>query len=159
MTDVDIVTVEIELPVPPEEVFPYWTDPDSYTLWMGNSVRLDAIPGGEYIVEMNDGFAAMGSFLQIERPHRVEFSWGWAPGAGKEILTGPQPDDLLPPGTSRVIVTLDNTQNQTGTALRLEHHDLSDETLRANHLLTWQTYLARLAVVVQGGDPGPEPHA
>ncbi len=45
-----------------------------------------------------------------------------------------------------------------GTALRLEHYDLPDETLRANHLLAWRTYLARLAVVAAGGEPGPEPH-
>jgi hypothetical protein len=41
----------------------------------------------------------------------------------------------------------------------LEHYDLPDNELRASHLLAWRTYLARLAVVVSGGNPGPEPHS
>jgi hypothetical protein len=49
--------------------------------------------------------------------------------------------------------------NNAGTGLCLEHHDLPDDALRAGHLLAWRTYLARLAVVVAGGDPGPEPHS
>ena len=50
-------------------------------------------------------------------------------------------------------------ENNHGTSLYLEHHDLTGETMRASHLLAWQTYLARLAVAVAGGDPGPEPHS
>jgi hypothetical protein len=50
------------------------------------------------------------------------------------------------------------TENDGNTSLRLEHHNLPDEILRANHLLAWKTHLARLAVVVAGGDPGPESH-
>jgi uncharacterized protein YndB with AHSA1/START domain len=157
MSHPNVVTVRMDLASPPADVYPYWTDPERYTRWMGHAVRLNPEPGGEYLVQMNDGFAAMGTFVELERPRRVEFTWGWAPGAGRAVLTGPQPDELLPPGASRVRVTLQD--NNAGTELRLEHYDLPDDELRANHLLAWRTYLARLAVVVSGGNPGPEPHS
>jgi uncharacterized protein YndB with AHSA1/START domain len=157
MSDNDVVDVEVELAAAPFEVYRYWTESDRYRLWMGRSVRLEAIPGGEYFVEMNDGFAAAGAFLVLEPPRRVEFSWGWAPGAGQAVLTGAQPDNLLPPGSSRVVIELIETQ--AGTDLHLTHRDLPTRVLRENHLLAWRTYLARLVVVTAGGDPGPEPHA
>jgi uncharacterized protein YndB with AHSA1/START domain len=157
MSHADVVTVEVDLASPPAEVYPYWTDPGRYARWMGRSVRLDPRPGGEYFVQMADGFAAMGTFVELQRPCRVEFTWGWAPGAGQAVLAGPQPDELLPPGASRVRVTLQD--GGAGTSLRLEHRDLPDDALRDGHLIAWRTYLARLAVVVAGGDPGPEPHA
>jgi uncharacterized protein YndB with AHSA1/START domain len=157
MTEADEIEVQVALDAPPAEVYRYWTEPDRYQRWMGRMVRLDPRPGGEYFVEMNDGFAAVGTFVALDPDRRVEFSWGWAPGAGRAVLSGAQPDDLLPPGSSRVLVTLDPTDG--GTTLRLEHRNLPDQTLRDNHLLAWQTYLARLVVVAAGGDPGPEPHA
>jgi uncharacterized protein YndB with AHSA1/START domain len=124
---------------------------------MGRSARLDPHPGGEYFVQMNDGFAAMGTFSELDPPRRVEFSWGWAPGAGQAVLSGPQQDAVLPPGASRIRVMLADCAG--GTTLRLEHHGLAEETLRDGHLLAWQTYLDRLAIVVTGGDPGPDPHS
>jgi uncharacterized protein YndB with AHSA1/START domain len=154
--DDEPVVVELELVAEPEDAFGYWTDSAMYQRWMGRTVELDPVPGGEYRVEMSDGFCAIGSFGRIDPPHRVEFTWGWAAGAGQRVLTGPQPDDLLPPGASTVTVTL--TPTTAGTHLRLEHRGLRNETLRQNHQLAWTTYLARLAVVAAGGDPGPEPH-
>jgi uncharacterized protein YndB with AHSA1/START domain len=157
MSEPEVVEVTVDIAVSPAEAYRYWTDPAWHSRWMGRSVRLDPRPGGEYFVEMNDGFAALGSFVRVEPTRRVEFSWGWAPGAGQAVRTGPKPDELLPPGASRVLVALE--ENDHGTRLRLEHHDLGDQTLRDNHQLAWETYLARLVAVASGGDPGPEPHA
>jgi uncharacterized protein YndB with AHSA1/START domain len=56
VADADFVKVEIELAASPADVYPYWTDPDKYKRWMGRSVRLDPTPGGEYFVQMADGF-------------------------------------------------------------------------------------------------------
>jgi uncharacterized protein YndB with AHSA1/START domain len=154
---VNEVVVVVEVEAAPQVVYRYLIDPDLYQQWMGRHVRLDPTPGGEYFVEMSDGFAASGRFAALESGRRVEFTWGWAPGAGKQVLTGPQPDDLLPPGSTRVMVTLEATDS--GTTVRLDHLDLADETLRDNHLLAWRTYLDRLAIVAAGGNPGPDPHS
>ena len=157
MINADMVEVELQLAASPADVYRYWTSPDLYPRWMGRSVRLDPSPGGEYFVQMNDGFAAMGAFLEVDPPRLLEFSWGWAPGAGRAVLTRPQEDEVLPPGASRVRVIL--TDSADGTALRLEHRALPDQDLRDSHLVAWQTYLARLAIVVTGADPGPDPHS
>jgi uncharacterized protein YndB with AHSA1/START domain len=157
MTNPEVVELEVELDAPPAEVYRYWTEADLYPRWMGRSARLDPNPGGEYFVQMKDGFAAMGTFCELDPPWRVEFSWGWAPGAGQAVLGASQQDELLPPGASRIRVILADSAG--GTTLRLEHHDLADQTLRDGHLLAWQTYLARLAIVVTGADPGPDPHS
>ena len=157
VADADVVEVEMQLAGSPAEVYRYWTSPDWYRRWMGALVRLNPTSGGEYFVQMNDGFAAVGTFTEVDPPRRLEFSWGWAPGAGQAVLAGPRPDELLPPGASRVRVILE--EREGGTALRLEHHDLPGQALRDAHLTAWQAYLARLAIVVAGGDPGPDPHA
>jgi uncharacterized protein YndB with AHSA1/START domain len=151
------VVVVVEVEAPPQQVYRCWTEPDLYRQWMGRNVQLDPTPGGEYFVEMGDGFAASGEFAALDPGRRVEFTWGWAPGGGKAVLSEPQPDDLLPPGSSRVVVTLE--PGDMGTILRLEHLGLADKTLRDNHLLAWRTYLDRLVIVAAGGDAGPDPHS
>lgn len=77
---------------------------------MGRTVRLDPIPGGDYFVHMADGFAAVGTFIELVPSQRIEFTWGWAQGAGESVLASSQPDDLLPPGSSRVKVRM--TENE-----------------------------------------------
>ncbi len=145
----DVVTVRRALAAPPEVVFRFWTEAEHYGRWMGRTARLDPRPGGEYFVEMGDGFAAAGCFLEVDAPWQLAFSWGWARGAGRAVRSGVQDDARLPPGASRAVVHLSDTEG--GTGLRLEHHALSDRRLRDDHLLAWRTYLDRPA------DPGCSP--
>lgn len=70
MADADVVEVEMQLAGSPAEVYRYWTSPGWYRRWMGALVRLDPVPGGEYFVQMNDGFAAMGTFTEVDPPRR-----------------------------------------------------------------------------------------
>jgi uncharacterized protein YndB with AHSA1/START domain len=154
--DDEIVEVTVRVPAAPAEVFGYFTDPAQQVRWMGRSARLDPRPGGDYYVEMGDGFAAAGSFLELDPPGRVSFTWGWAPGAGKAVLAGPQDDSLLPPGASRVTVTL--VASDDGCRLRLLHQGLPGPALRDAHRVAWRTYLDRLVIVAAGGDPGQDPH-
>ena len=62
----------------------------------------------------------------------------------------------MPPGTSRVGVAL--VPDGDGTIVRVTHRDLPAET-RKPHAEGWQHYLARVATVASGGDPGPDPWA
>ncbi len=63
----------------------------------------------------------------------------------------------MPPGSTRVTVTLDAADG--GTRLTLRHDDLPSAGLRQGHRVARQTYLPRLAVQVAGGDPGADPHS
>jgi uncharacterized protein YndB with AHSA1/START domain len=128
----------------PETVFRYFTDPECYVRWMGNHATLEPVPGGSYRVSMRDGVEAAGQFVEVDPPHRLVFTWGWTH------------DHAVAPGSTRVVVTLE--EDNGGTRVVLRHHDLPDEQ-RDHHRGGWELYLHRLTVCVPGGDPGPDPNA
>ena len=136
------VEVEVRIEAAPEDVFPYLVDPALYVRWKGLDAELDARPGGIYRVRMRPDAYVRGEFLVVEPPHRVVFTWGW------------EGDGELPPGTSRVEVTLRSVEG--GTALLLRHTGLGDEDSVNLHRGGWEHYLGRLALVGVGADPGPD---
>ncbi|MDQ3956897.1 MAG: SRPBCC domain-containing protein [Actinomycetota bacterium] len=138
------VVREIHIEASPEIVFDYFTDPEKMTRWKGRSAELDPRPGGVYHVTMNDVAAARGSYVELDRPHRLVFTWGWEGG------------HPVAPGSSTVEVTL--TPDAGGTLLRLVHTGLPDDQ-REQHGEGWDLYMPRLAAAAAGRDPGPDPHA
>jgi uncharacterized protein YndB with AHSA1/START domain len=110
---------------------------------------------------MPDGFEAAGRFLEVDRPHLVVFSWGFADdqAAARTKHDGGQPGGAaaMPAGSTRVTVTLQ--EEDGGTRLTLRHENLPSPELRDGHDVAWNTYLPRLAVRAAGGDPGPDPHS
>ena len=69
------------------------------------------------------------------------FTWGW------------RGSPSVPPGSSTVEIVL--VPDGEGTIVRLTHRGLPASE-RAIHLVGWETYLPRLAIVAAGGDPGPD---
>jgi uncharacterized protein YndB with AHSA1/START domain len=136
---------EIRIAARPETVFDFLIDPEKMVQWKGRKADLDARPGGTYRVEINDQAIARGEYVEIDRPSRVVFTWGWE---GQE--SGPH---AVAPGSSRVEVSLE--PDGDGTLLRLRHLDLPEEA-REIHGQGWDLYLGRLAIVAAGGDPGPD---
>jgi uncharacterized protein YndB with AHSA1/START domain len=151
MTEIDraetdnILEVSVHIDAQPETVFPYFTDPTRYVQWMGTEADLDPVPGGAYRVRMRDGVETVGQFLEVDPPRRLVFTWGWTQ------------DPAVPPGSSRVVVTLEPEAG--GTRVVLRHYDLPDDEQRHHHTARWQMYLSRLATRVAGGDPGIDPNA
>ncbi|MGH2729184.1 MAG: SRPBCC family protein, partial [Actinomycetota bacterium] len=113
--------------------------------WKGRSAELDPRPGGIYRVQINDEAVARGTYVEVVPHSKVVFTWGWEGDANPVV-----------PGSSTVEVTL--TPDGNGTIVRLVHRDLPVEE-RASHADGWKQYLGRLALVVEGKDPGPDPHA
>ena len=144
MTDDDVVEVSVHIAAEPETVFPYFTDPGRYVQWMGRDATLHPVPGGSYRVYMRDGVETVGEFLEIDPPRRLVFTWGWTS------------DPAVPPGTTRVVVTLQAEDG--GTRVILRHHDLPDDGQREHHRKGWEVYLGRLDVRARGADPGPDPN-
>ena len=145
MTEPRPLEVSVHIAARPEIVFAYFTDPTRYTQWMGSHATLEPVPGGTYRVSMRDGVQAAGAFIEIDPPHRLVFTWGWTH------------DHAVAPGSTRVVVTFE--EEDGGTRVVLHHHDLPDDTQRDHHRKGWELYLARLAVLAIGGDPGPDPNA
>jgi uncharacterized protein YndB with AHSA1/START domain len=160
VTEIPPVEVTMHLPAAPSDVFAYFTDPALMVQWMGSEATLEPVPGGVYHLRMADGFEAAGQFAQVEPPHRVVFTWGFASDEAAKHTKGELSDasvSAMPPGSTRVTVTLQPQDG--GTHLTLRHEDLPSAELRAGNRLGWETYLPRLAVRAAGGDPGPDPHA
>lgn len=129
----------IEIDAGPDEVFDFLVTEEGMTAWMGEHVELDPHDGGAFAVDIA-GYAVRGQYLEVDRPHRVVFSWG---------MTG---NPALPPGASKVAFTLTPTA-QGGTRVDLMHSELP-ETEVAGHVDGWTHFLSRLRIAAAGGDPG-----
>ena len=145
MTGDSVVEVSLHVAAQPETVFGYFTDPARYVQWMGSGATLEPVPGGSYRVFMREGIEAVGEFVEIDSPHRLVFTWGWTH------------DRAVPPGTTRVVVTL--RPEDGGTRVVLRHHGLPDDGQREHHREGWQSYLGRLSARIKGADPGPDPNS
>jgi len=140
------VEIEVRIDASPETVFDFFTDPDKMVQWMGRSHELDPRPGGVFRCDINGRDVASGTYVELEPPRRVVFTWGWE-----------SEESATEPGTSRVEVSLEPEQDQT--LVRLVHRDLASEESRAQHLHGWQHYTGRLAIAAAGGEPGADPWA
>lgn len=130
----------IDIAAAPETVFDYLTTSAGMTAWMGQYADLDPIPGGRFAVDIA-GYPVRGEYLQVEHPHRVVVSWGFAGS----------PD--LPAGASTVEFRL--TPIDAGTRVDLCHSGLPETEVRG-HADGWTHFLPRLGVAGAGGDAGPD---
>jgi uncharacterized protein YndB with AHSA1/START domain len=91
MTEPDVVEVSMSLsePTTPATVLPYFTDPDRPIEWMGKAATLGPVAGGVYGVAYGDGFAVSGSYLDVDPPRQLAFTWGWAQQGS--VPSGPDP--------------------------------------------------------------------
>lgn len=143
MSDGHVVRLQVRIDAPPEDVFTYLTEPERYARWQGVRAELDPRPGGIYRVWMDADTIASGEFVEVVRPERVTFTWGW------------EGDDEVPPGSTTVRIDL--VENEGTTTLFLDHSGLPSERSAALHEQGWKLFVARLATATRGGDPGPMP--
>lgn len=82
--------VSRDLGASPEQIFDAWLDPETVRMWMQvalgdlglepdvRRVEIDAREGGGFVFsDMREGEEAVhwGSYLEIDRPNRLRFSW------------------------------------------------------------------------------------
>ncbi|MGH2796275.1 MAG: SRPBCC family protein [Thermoleophilaceae bacterium] len=134
-----VIEVELHLDATPTRVFPYFTDPVLYAQWQGIRAELDPRPGGHFRVWMDDDRVAEGTYLEVDPPHRLAFTWGW------------RRDAHVPPGSTTVEITLEPAGD--GTRLLLRHSGLPDEASALMHDQGWVMFGARLRSVIRGETP------
>jgi uncharacterized protein YndB with AHSA1/START domain len=134
------VAASVFIAAPPERVYEYFTQPAAMVRWMGEYALLEPRPEGRFNLDLH-GTAIRGHFLELEPPHRLLISWGFA---------GSQ---QLPPGSSTVEVRLIGENN--GTRVELEHRDLPDQEAQP-HGIGWARYLARLSSAAANDNVGAE---
>jgi len=139
---------EVQIAASPETVWEFLVDPEKLARWKGRlAEQFEPNPGGAFRIEIVPGSIAAGEFVEIDRPRRIVYTWGWEPGAD-----GP---NIVPPGSSTVEIEL--VPEEGGTKLLFTHRDLPTRESADRHAHGWNHYLERLAVVAAGGDPGPDP--
>jgi len=128
-----VISASVRIAAPPEVVFPYFTDPQLIITWIGERADLDASPGGTFALDFG-ATAAHGTYLAVEPPHRVVFTWGIPH------------DATLPPGSSTVEVML--VADGSDTIVNLTHSDLPPDA-EPSHQEGWERCLAALVIAVR----------
>lgn len=124
------------LVAPPDEVFEAWTDPGAMRVWMcpgdifESVVELDLRVGGRFSINMRSPHGDdvhQGEYVEIERPHRLAFTWRSKGTHGLATLVRLE---LKPHGND-------------GCELTLTHSALPDDEIE-NHRLGWKAHLRML---------------
>jgi uncharacterized protein YndB with AHSA1/START domain len=133
---------EIEIAASPETIWEFLVDEEKATRWMGRACSFDPQPGGVYRCEVISGNTARGEFVEVDRPRRLVFTWGWEDGPASHVQPGSTTIEieLIPVGDS--------------TTLRFTHRDLPGADAAERHAHGWDHYLERLRIAAGGDDPG-----
>ena len=123
-----MISASVRIAASPEVVFPYFTDPQLMVTWIGDRADLDARQGGTFALDFS-GVAARGTYVEVEPPHRVVFTWGIPENV------------LMPPGSSTVEVVF--VADGSDTIVNLTHCDLPSDR-EPSHLEGWERCLAAL---------------
>lgn len=127
-----------------ERIFAAWTDAAELQRWFAPegftvaSAQVDATPGGSYCVVMRapDGtqHTAMGTYLRVEAPSLLTFTWRWASSPQDEADT---------------IVTIEFIPLGDATRLVLLHTGFADEAEKTNHENGWTSCMLRLVTLTE----------
>ena len=139
----EVVERDLYIAARPEIVFSFFTEPEKLVRWLGIRATLDAQPGGICRIHINEREVVGGQYLEVMPYSRIVFTWGVE-------------DSPMPLGATTVEITL--RPEAEGTRLSLRHRGIPVEQ-RAFQGAGWDHLLARLVIVVEGGDPGSDPWA
>jgi uncharacterized protein YndB with AHSA1/START domain len=140
---VKLVERTIDIDAPPALVYELFTDAQLLVRWMAPTAEVEPRVGGAIRWTHANGDSCSGRFVELIPARRLVFTYGWE-----------RPDVEVPPGSTTVEITLE--PRAAGTRLRLVHRGLAGPMADA-HAGGWTNYLARLAIVATGADPGPDP--
>jgi uncharacterized protein YndB with AHSA1/START domain len=148
------ITVERRMEGPPEDVFPYFTDPARHVLWQGIDAELDPKPGGVYLVRMTRHSRVRGRYVEVDFPRRIVLEWGIEAEPDADF---PAVVYTVPPGSTLVEISF--IPEGDSTIVRVVQSGLRDDAASGFTTLGWSGYLDRLTRVTAGDDAGPDPFA
>ncbi|WUJ72137.1 SRPBCC domain-containing protein [Kribbella soli] len=142
------IRIERVLPATIGRVYDAWTRVELLAQWycpnpkFDLKVQADVRVGGEYVVEMGP-HVVRGSYLEVEPPHRLVFSWKW---------------DGTEDEPTRVEVELAEVAD--GTRMVLSHAGFATAEDAANHRLGWEPEVGRLVDLLESATARqPDPAA
>ena len=137
------IRIERVLPATIGRVYDAWTRADLLVQWycpnpkLALLVQADVRTGGSYVVEMGP-HVVRGTYLEVEPPHRLVFSWKW---------------DGTDDEPTRVEVELSEVPD--GTRMLLSHTGFATAEDAANHRQGWEPEVHRLAELLTVRQPDP----
>lgn len=148
------VTIIKTLPASIQRVWDAWTHPEEVKQWLSPEgmtnpeVTVDLKVGGAYRIVMegrnmpnpqhNGKMAVGGTYLEIEVPTKLVFTWLW---------------EKAPPGTHTTTITiLLKAVDSNTTELTLIHTGFPDDTMRHEHNMGWNSTFRKLEQYMKGGE-------
>ena len=133
----------------PERLFDAWTDPDQFAAWFGPAgvttvyCELDVRVGGAWRLlgrNTERTFAVSGKYLEVERPERLAFTFGWH-----------DKGDHAQPRDPETVVSLDFESAAGGkTRMTMVQSRFPDQTGRDNHNRGWDGSFDKLDALLAG---------
>lgn len=147
------ITTAVTINAQPATVWTFMSEAERFLAWMSyapdapvpSGSRFEPRPGGQVRIVFPGGGEARGEVVAFEPPHRLVFTWGYAPDTRQ---TG------LGPGASRVELTLEPVPE--GTRVTLRHSGPMTEAVAQGHLGGWNHYVSQLAALASRAHH--EPH-
>jgi len=125
---------------PPARVYKAWTDPAELQRWFGpedvRTIKIDADVhiGGKYRwdLQKQDGeeWSCLGEYRELVPGKKIVFTWKW--------------DDDENWAEHNSVVTVELSDRDGGTEVRLVHEKLPSEESRDRHNQGWNSVLDRL---------------
>jgi len=125
---------------PPDRVYAAWTDPAQLKEWWGpesartRNFAADVRVGGKYRWDLTtpegEEMSVFGEYRELVPEKKIVFTWKW------------DNDEVWENQTS--VVTVELSDRDAGTELRLTHEQLPSEESRDRHSDGWNSVLDRL---------------
>jgi uncharacterized protein YndB with AHSA1/START domain len=131
------LVIRRKMPVPREDVYAAWTDPESMREWMcpgdvlSAEAKLDVRVGGSYRILMKGGkqeYDHTGTYQIVEPPSKLAFTW---------ISKGTD--------NQQTLVTLEFLDHGKESELVLTHERFASENMMKRHHGGWAQIVEKLA--------------
>ena len=139
-TDKTLLEIKRFINAPRARVYAAWTDPEQLKQWWGpkqmrtQSLDFDPRVGGKYqwtlVNDEGEEMTVFGEYRELVPDKRIVFTWAW------------KDDDAWEDRTS--VVTVELSDREDGTELRLTHEQFPSVESRDRHSEGWNVVLDRL---------------
>jgi uncharacterized protein YndB with AHSA1/START domain len=141
--------VQRVLPAAPDVVFDEWLDPDALADWMCprparvTSIELDPRVGGRLRIDISENgvpFHVVGTYLDLDRPRRLQFTWSCSTWVDPNLET---------------VVTVTLEPHDGSDTLMTIHHAVLPTDQVSSHESGWKAVAAQLEIALRRRtDPG-----
>ena len=137
----DKISLEIKrvIKAPPDRVYAAWTDPAQLRKWFGpenvqtRNIVAETHVGGKFRWDLTNSegeeITACGEYREVQPDTKIVFTWRWEDDEDWERDS---------------VVTVELSDCDGGTEVRLTHEQLPSEESRDRHTEGWQSVLDKL---------------